>query len=299
MEEKLFNGKFFQSLNRIRLSGQMRMNAGMSGSRRSTAKGSSVEFSDFREYLPGDDIRRIDWNAYGRLDRLFVKLFMQEKEGMYTVLIDNSSSMKFGSPSKAVMASRLAGALGYMAMQSLDRVRLVTVQSGETVTEKSVTGRQSLQKYLEQIDRVVFQGGTRMYESVRKIPFTRRGMTIILSDFMEEKSGVGNMEAIHQMVRYLRYQRQDVLLVQILSPEEIEPETEGTICLVDEETGEELKITMTGRLRKEYLERMKQYQSELQKLAKKYQAYYMRVNSADALDQVIYQGIRSGRLEQI
>ena len=143
MEEKLFDGDFFRSLKRISLWSENRLNGGRGGSRKSTAKGSSVEFSDFREYMPGDDIRRIDWNTYGRSGKLFIKLFMQEQEGMYTVVLDTSRSMKADMTEKYKLAARLAGMFGHLALQSQDRVRLVSVQDGMAQIEKSLTGMQS------------------------------------------------------------------------------------------------------------------------------------------------------------
>ena len=88
VEEKLFDSEFFSKLNTMKMITRMRLNAGMGGQRKSSAKGNSVEFSDFREYIPGDDIRRIDWNVYGRMDKLFIKEFMEEKEGLFHVIVD-------------------------------------------------------------------------------------------------------------------------------------------------------------------------------------------------------------------
>lgn len=298
MEEKLFDGSFFQCLSRICLIGNQRMNGGRSGGRRSLAKGSSVEFADFREYLPGDDIRRIDWNAYGRMDRLFVKLFMQEQEGMYTILLDTSGSMKFGTPEKSVVASRLAGAFGYLALRSQDRVRLVSVSDGETIVEQSITGIQGFQRYLGQIERKCFDGHTQLWKSMKKVPFPKRGCTIILSDFMEQGADAGHMEQIKQVFQYLRYQKQEIVLLRILSREEIMPSQEGTLCLVDQETGQELKVTMSGGLRREYEKQSEKYRTELKKLAKQYQAHFLEIATEQKLDQVIYEGICQGFLEQ-
>ena len=109
----LFDAGFFARLNHLKLASHIRLDKGLSGGRKSSAKGSSVEFSDFREYLPGDDIRRIDWNVYGRLDKLYVKQFMEEKEALYHVFLDTSASMDFGQGKKSVMAraSKMAWAV--------------------------------------------------------------------------------------------------------------------------------------------------------------------------------------------
>ena len=96
MEEVLFDGEFFARLHTLRMSNKMKLTSGMSGGRKSSAKGNSVEFSDFREYMLGDDIRKIDWNAYGRMNRLFIKLFQEEKEGLFRIFLDGSKSMDYG-----------------------------------------------------------------------------------------------------------------------------------------------------------------------------------------------------------
>ena len=95
MAETLFDQDFFDKLNHLAIAMNAYMTHGTGGGRKSNAKGSSVEFSDYREYIPGDDIRRIDWGAYGRLDKLYIKRFMEEKEGIFHIFIDTSKSMSF------------------------------------------------------------------------------------------------------------------------------------------------------------------------------------------------------------
>lgn len=314
MEEKLFDAEFWNHLHRIRLAEGQRMSGGRSGGRRSMAKGSSVEFADFREYIPGDDIRRIDWNVYGRMDRLYVKLFMQEQEGIYTVVLDTSASMNFGTPSKAVMASRLAGAFGYVALHAQDRVRLASVYTGassggqngmesgavdavpQAKVEAGLTGMQSLNRYLAQIERLSFAGQTDLWNSIRRISFPRRGCTIVLSDFMDRGAEPSHMENIAQVLKYLRFQKQDIILVRIVAEQEQDPFFQGTVNLIDEETGEELKVTMTEKLLLEYGKQVDEYRKELQRLAKRYQAHWMEVTNTETIDRVIDQGIHNGAL---
>ena len=149
MEEKLFDSEFFNRLNRMKMMTKMRLNVGMGGQRKSTAKGSSVEFSDFREYIPGDDIRRIDWNVYGRMDKLFVKQFMEEKEGLFHVMVDCSKSMDFGEKKKSIFARQIAGMISYMVLSNLDRVYLTALHNKKADTTKGMTGRQAFSKILK------------------------------------------------------------------------------------------------------------------------------------------------------
>ena len=118
----MLDAKFYDSLRGLRLAVGHKSSMNLSGNRKSVQKGASAEFSDFREYLPGDDIRRIDWNAYGRLDRLYIKEYMEEKEALVSILIDTSASMDYGSRKKSRLACELAAVLAYLSLNNMDRV---------------------------------------------------------------------------------------------------------------------------------------------------------------------------------
>src|SRR5512138_628234 len=127
MSDRLFSEAFLRRLERLALVAR-RASAGQTqGERRSPKRGQSVEFSDFRPYVAGDDFRRIDWNAYARLERFFIKLFVEEEDLAVHLLVDTSWSMRWGSPQKLWYAARVAGALGYIALAGLDRVTVTAV----------------------------------------------------------------------------------------------------------------------------------------------------------------------------
>ncbi len=167
MDEKIFNGEFFENLNALKLNMQIPLDKGMSGGRKSRAKGSSVEFSDFREYMYGDDIRRIDWNAYGRMDKLFVKLFMEEKEGVFRVFVDGSKSMDFGKMNKSVHGRRIAAAIAYVVLNHLDRLYIGTMGRDGILMSKGLTGRQSFSKVLTQLEMMKFEGTMNIKKVIR------------------------------------------------------------------------------------------------------------------------------------
>lgn len=156
--DKIFNSEFYSKLHTLRMSIAMRLAAGMSGGRKSNAKGNSVEFSDFREYQLGDDIRRIDWNAYGRFDKLYIKLFMEEKEGIFQIFLDTSKSMDFGEANKGVCAARIAAALSYVVLENSDRLYLNLMKEGKLETPKSYTGKQAFSKVIDYLEGVKFEG---------------------------------------------------------------------------------------------------------------------------------------------
>lgn len=297
MEERIFDEAFFRGLKSVKHISRAAMQGGRSGMRRSKAKGSSVEFADFREYVPGDDIRRIDWNTYGRTDKLFVKLFIEERETYYTILIDTSTSMEYDTPKKSTLEMRLAGALTYMALDNLDRVRLLSVYGDKVKISSDYTGRQGFKKALSWLENIKYEADTDLNYSVRHIPFHNRGVTVLISDFFSKDTTDKNVENILDAIRYLRYMKQEVILLHVLSPQEMSPELEGTMGLIDSETKEMLRITATSRLCKQYKEVFDRFCIKLEQAAKKYQAHYIRMCSDETIEQFIYRGIKKGLLE--
>lgn len=292
MEEKLFDGAFFSKLATLRMSSKLKMTAGMSGGRKSTMKGNSVEFSDFREYILGDDIRKIDWNAYGRMDRLFIKLFQEEKEGVFRIFIDGSKSMDYGEKKKSVLARRIAGMLSYIILNNLDRVYLTKLGDENIQPGKGMTGRQSFQKILFALENMTFEGKSSLYEGIQKCKISGRGVTILISDFFEEVN-------LEQMLRYLAYQKQEVILIHTLAVEEVFPDLEGHLNLIDMETKKDFRVSMSGSVLKKYQKTFQTFQEQLIEVSGKYQAHYMFVSTEDALDKFIFEGIRSGQLERL
>lgn len=265
-ENRLFDSEFFAGLSRLTLVMKRKPSMGINGGRKSSAKGSSVEFSDFREYLLGDDLRYIDWNVYGRLDKLFVKLFMEEKEGVFHILLDASSSMTYGKDRKA---RQLAAMLAYMAIQNLDRVYVSFLYAdGRTRTTRGLTGRRAFEELLFELERMEFSGETNLYENVRQLNFHGQGMTILLSDFFDYSDK-------EELLRFLAYKKQETVLIHLLSEEEREPSFPGSSNLIDEETGKELRLTMSGQARREYKKSLDKMEDALGRLAARYQALYL------------------------
>ena len=287
MEERLFDSTFYAKLKTLKLSTKLKLNAGMSGSRKSTAKGNSVEFSDFREYMLGDDIRRIDWNAYGRMDKLFVKLFMEEKEGLFHIMLDCSKSMDYGEKKKSILARRIAAALSYIILNQLDRVYLTTIKENEVKSTKGMTGRQSFQKILMELEHITFEGKTDLKKGIISKPYPSKGVVMIISDFFDQ-----NQEQLEEIVKYLTYKKQEVVLIQILAVEEVHPELEGTLRMIDMETKQEERITMSQKVIKEYQKTLHRFQNNLMHIAKKYQAQYLTMTTEDPLEKLLLEGIR-------
>lgn len=282
---ELFDEKFFAGLNRMKLMTHIRLDKGMSGSRKSSEKGSSVEFSDFREYLPGDDIRRIDWNVYGRLDKLYVKQFMEEKEAFYHIFVDTSGSMDFGEQKKSVMALRLAAVFTWLVLKQLDRVEILTVKEGRLGKTCPIVGRSSFQRLLQDLEQVTFEGITGISKAVHRSNINGRGVCILLSDFLDP-------EGVEDAIRYLVYKRQEILLIQILSKEETDFYGEGTLELEDMETGEKVQVTMTRQTMQMYTDAVASHNQSIEKLARRYGCGYFRIRSDEDMEKVVFQTLK-------
>lgn len=229
----MLNEAFLQKLDALRLAFRAPAQGGAGGLRRSRALGTSVEFSDFREYAPGDDLRRIDWNAYARFDRLFLKLFMEEQETHVHILLDASASM--AADGKFDLAQNLAQMLVYLALRGGDRVTIATL-NGEIRPSPALSGRTGMLKAAEFLRELQPAGELKLCQAVPRVPLTKRGMAILITDLMSP-------DGYEKALQSLQYRRQEVSLLHVLSPWEMEPRLEGMVRLRDSETGEERELT--------------------------------------------------------
>lgn len=291
MREDLFDAEFFSKLNTLKFALKVNVMQGMSGARKSAAKGSSVEFSDFREYIPGDDIRRIDWNAYGRTDRLYIKQFMEEKEAVFNVFVDTSRSMEFGEPKKLDTALKMAGAFAYVVLGNLDRVCISGVSGGGVSVGKSVTGRPSFAGVLEELSGMGADGTTSLAQSVRRRGMARGGVSVIISDFLD-KNG------LEEALGYLAYMKQSIVMIQVSAREETDIDLEGTVNILDMEDGDRVRITMSNAAVRAYMEARTAHEKELYRLAGKYGASYVRLRTDELLEAAVlrcFGGVFAGR----
>src|SRR6516165_10287012 len=226
----LLDPKFLARLEQLELVSRKIFLGRMKGERRSKRKGQSVEFADYRNYVVGDDLRFLDWNLYARLDRLFLRLFMEEEDLHFYVLLDNSLSMDFGSPTKLRVAQQLAAALRVVGLVNQDRVVIEAFNDRLTQSMPPLRGRRSLWRMLDFLDKVEPAGPSDLKRALKafSLKAAGKGVVVLLSDFMDK----GGYE---EALRYLVARQMDLYVIQILSHEEIEPEITGDLRLVDVE----------------------------------------------------------------
>lgn len=242
----MLNDETLHRLDSLRLAMQSYIRGGAGGARKSRALGDSAEFSDFREYAPGDDLRRLDWNAYARFDRLFLKLFMEEQEMHVTVILDASASMGYGEPQKWSFAVDTALMLSYLAVSGGDRVSLAVLSGEKLMRSPLYAGRQGYVQAVSFLQDIRPSGAVSLTRAVTRIPLnTGRGMCVLLSDLFSQ-------DGIEGALASLLYRKQQAALVQVLSREEMEPELNGPMHLIDSEGGPAMDVTVNGELLRRY-----------------------------------------------
>src|SRR5262245_15683338 len=245
--QPLLDSQFLARLEQLELVSRKIFMGRMKGERRSKRKGQSVEFADYRNYVIGDDLRFLDWNLYARLDRLFIRLFMEEEDLHVYILIDNSLSMDFGSPSKLHYAKQVAAALGFIGLVNMDRVVIEAFNDRLTQSLPPTRGRRSLWRVMDFLQKLEPAGPSDLKRSLKNFSLkcSGKGIVVLLSDFMDK----GGYE---DALRYLVARQLDIYAVQILSQEEIDPEIVGDLKLVDVEDGDVAEITVSGPLLRRY-----------------------------------------------
>lgn len=284
MNDRIFDSAFLKKLDSIALNVRMIMGEGMGGNRKSRSKGSSVEFSDFREYSAGDDFRRIDWNAYGRFDKLFVKLFMEEREAMVNVFIDGSRSMAFGEPKKSDTALKLAGVFAFLALNNLDRVCINSVTDSGLRESSTITGKAMFDRCISFLEGMEFTGRTDLDTQLKRKDFRGWGISFVISDFFTP----GGIETA---VKYMLFKKQEVVLVQVLSPEELNPGLEGQIRLQDSETGQNVDVSVTPALLRQYNKELAAFTGGLRDFCSRLGAAYVLADSSEPIEKLVFEDI--------
>jgi uncharacterized protein (DUF58 family) len=279
----LFDERFLGRLDRLSLVVRKRRAGQFRGHRRSTRHGESVEFADYRDYARGDDLRRVDWNIYARLERPFVKLFEEEEDLSVHLLLDASRSMDWGpSPPKAAdkwaFARRTAAALGYIALASGDRLAVALLRDtpGETIGPifGPTRGKGQALGLLRFLAVQSTNGTTDLNHqllaySTRSSPGRGRrpGLAILISDLL---SPGGYKEGLSALLA----QGYEGLVIHTLAPAEVEPALDGAVNLVDVETGHEQAVTIDAAMRATYRRRIAAWQDEINRWCAQRQVAY-------------------------
>jgi len=288
---------FMRKLERLTVVARRIFPGQLKGEKRSPRRGTSVEFADFRTYAPGDDFRRVDWNVYARLERLFLKMFHEEEDLHLYLLLDVSESMRFGEPETKLDAGRkLAAALGYVGLASLDRVGAATFSNRVLGQFRLVRGRRHASRLFQFLNRAGDRDArtgdtpaTDLPEALREfaIRTRHRGVVVVISDFLDPH---GYQAAIQALLSC----HFDVNAIQVLTPDEVRPAIAGDLRLVDSETGETREVTVTGALLSAYRARVEKYCDELKQFCIQRGAGYGRLLTTDSVEEFVLRYLRRG-----
>jgi len=286
----LLSAEFLRRLERLAPTARRASASPFKGEHASARQGRSVEFSDFRDYSPGDDFRHIDWNAYGRLERLFLKLFREESEYAIYVLLDTSASMGLAAE-KARYAKQVAAALTYISLCNFDRVLLGAVDARVVARHGPMRGRAQALPAFKFLEELPFQGVSNLNQALRD--FTkhkhRRGIAIVISDFLQEEDPFDGLKA-------LRGQRHEVFAVQVLEPDELEPAVRGDLKLIDVETRAEQEVTVSETVLSAYRRVLDQYVEGLRSRCARYGLGYALAPTSRPLEDLVFETLRRERL---
>ncbi|MBN2503624.1 MAG: DUF58 domain-containing protein [Anaerolineales bacterium] len=262
----------------------------LKGERRSTKRGTSIEFADYRDYVPGDDLRRLDWNVYARLDRPFIKLLEEEEDLAVHVLLDASRSMEWGEDglNKFTYARQLTAALSTIALATGDRLTVKVLRATDRNLQFGpARGQHNLMRLLEYLQAQEAAGQTDLNQALRNYALTalRPGLAVLISDMFSPN---GYEDGFTQLLS----RGYEVILIHLLSPDELDPPLAGDLQLVDVETGATQDVSLDGAIRRGYRQRLQTWQGEIQAYCNRRGIHYLQRSTDIPWDKFVLSDLR-------
>lgn len=288
----LLTPAFIRRLERLAIRVRRAFAGRMQGERRSTKRGASVEFADYREYVPGDDPRYLDWNAAARMDRLYLKLYVEEEDLSVHFLLDASASMAFGTPPKIAFARRVAAALSYVSLANLDRVSIVPYAAGQQEKIGPERGRSNVFKLLKFLEEIQPAGTTSLTSTVQSFLARnpRRGPLFVLTDFLDPAGW-------EKPLAQLAHAGFQPMVVHVLAPEELEPPDADDVRFIDSETGASVDLSLNAAVVRAYRGRVEGFRREVEAWCTKHAMPYAFASSAADFEEFVFRTLRVVMLE--
>ena len=286
-DDTLLTSEFMARLDQLDVMSRKILAGKMKGERRSKRRGQSVEFADYRNYVIGDDLRFIDWNIYARLDRIFLKLFLEEEDLALHLIIDVSKSSDYGEPAKFRYMQRVAAALGYIGLVNYNRVVVNAIADGVVADTGGMRGRTRVARLIDFIEKLKPEGAGNLAEACKRFALAHRqkGICVILSDFFDK----GGYES---GLRFLAGGKYDLFAIQVLSPQEIDPPLEGDLKLRDMEDGDLAEVSITQPLLKQYKSNLNAYCLAVKDYVTRRGGTYLFTSTAVPFDTLILNYLR-------
>ena len=289
MVRQAFDREFLKRLDALSIVSRKVLTGRAKGERRSIRKGAGVEFQDYRPYTTGDDFRYVDWTIYSRLDRLLLKLFVEEEDLCVHLLVDGSASMRFGQPPKLDYALKVAAALGYIGLNNLERVALAHFAGGIARMLRPRRGRGQILPLLDFLSTVQAEGPTNLngcladYALRVQVP----GVVVVLTDLLDPGGYADGLKAL------LR-RRYEVFLLHLVSEEELNPPLRGDLTLLDAEGGASREVSVDRHALERYQQRLQSHFAEAERFCAHHRIDYLRTSTAVPFDDLILRHLRRG-----
>lgn len=275
-------------LRRLRLAARTRRAGTTHGDRRSTKRGSSLEFADYRSYAPGDDPRRVDWNQYARTERLFTKVYEEEEDLRVHLLLDASRSMGFGFPSKLRASAALAAALGYVALNEMDHLYAAALRGKSAEGMRALRATRSTTALASWLSLQVPGGETELNAALQAYAGRNHqaGLAVILSDLLDPHGAETGLLA-------LRSRGYDVVVIHMLCRDDVEPIVEGELELVDSETGATFSVSADAAVLEAYRRRAKRWLEEQRRMCRSLGIPYVAASSEEPVEDLLFRRLRA------
>jgi len=287
VDPTVFDEGFLRQLERLQVMMRAPVRGGLKGGRRSVKRGQSVEFADFRDYTLGDDLRQLDWNVLARLEKLFIKLYVEEEDVTIHFLLDASASMGSGHPSKLIFAKRAAAALAYIGLASEDRVAITSLGGRAGRRHLALRGSGRVFRLLSALSGIAAADGrTDLAAAARHAgaQLTGRGVIVLLSDLLDPNAD--------RVIRELAATGSELIVLHLLSPQELDPALEGDLRLVDVETGEGVDVTVDLATLDGYRARLAAWRQGFADLAARRRATYVPLSTDVPLTELMFAELR-------
>ena len=289
MKDSYLNDAFFSRLEALAFNLRSNLSGYFGGKHLVNTYGQTVEFADFREYQLGDDIRRIDWNLYSRFEKYFLKLFTDERQMQVQIFLDCSASMGKDNSKKSAYAVAAAAALGYLAVHNMDKVTFHLMKGNHSENPfGTIIGKTAFFRAIGELENIEFSGDVDVAECVTNSPDTSsaNGLTVIISDFFTESNW-------KKAVDYLCYKKRQVLLLQIMTPEETDPTYDGRVSLIDSEAVDlsdpkNLKIRITKSMRQAFDEALTDFKKDIKEFCMKRNVDFISLSSDSPIEKVLF-----------
>lgn len=292
--ERLLDPALVAALDRLDVVSRKMLRGTRQGERRSRRRGQGMEFADFRPYAPGDDLRFVDWNIYGRIERLFLRLFLEEEDLSLMVAVDASASMAFGTPSKFDVARRVAMSLAYVGLVNQHRVSLAAMRDQGAARLEGLRGRRKAGEAATWLLGQSAAGSLDFAAACRSLAGGRhgRGVVVLVGDFLVR-------DGLDPGLQSLVGRGWDLFTLQVLAPEEIEPGAHGVtgdLRLVDAEAGDEVEVTVSEALLRRQRERLQAHNARLRELCTRLGARHLSIDTREDLPRLMLESLRRGGL---